>query len=225
MRYAWLALIACCTLAASPAHAAKDPIPGGIGVYFAPTFIVAGKWHDDATSAGVTETYDQDWKFQAFTPAFGLFAEYQPSKHLAIGLEGYLAFTKVKKARDPDDGLGWLNCVNCKTDTHFALLLRVKIPFRIGRLVGLYPLVGFGFDLYAANREEAAADTTDARFKGIAALVGFGTELYIFSWLTPFAEARYMLGAGWDTLEQAGLKEDVRAITHSLVITLGVRFL
>jgi hypothetical protein len=222
-----LTVLALASLAARPVHAsAKDIMPGGIGAYFAPTFILAGRWHDDARfDTGDTETYDQDWRFQAFTPALGIFGEYQLHPHVALGLEGYLAFTKVKKYKDTNlsDPM-WMRCETCGSDVVFSLMVRVKAPFGLGPWVGIYPLGGFGFDLYAANRKESLGGV-DARFAGIAAMLGFGTEIYNLPIVTPFAEVRYHFNIGWDTLEQTGLTEDVRAATHSLLFVVGARFL
>jgi hypothetical protein len=210
---------------ARPSLAVAPPgeFRAGGGLYFAPTFVLIGKWAEDADyDAGPTEHYAQDWKYRGFNPGLGIFGEYALSRHVLLGLEAALAFVEVKRFKDTEPASSsFVACTNCDTDVVFSVLLRLKVPFRVAPIVGIYPIVGFGFDLYAAQRSGGG---TDARFAGLALVAGFGVEIGAHRFVSPFAEFRYKLGAGWDRLEQPGLTENVSLVTHSLAFLVGVRF-
>jgi hypothetical protein len=230
MKYSVAALLMVLGLTLTGPASADDEFKGGGGIYFAPTFMLAGKWQEDAIwDASDDEFFADDWRYTGFTPGFGLFGEFALHRHFLLGLEGYFAFPVVKKMRVTDAPPGfptgtWENISVRETDLMFALMLRVKAPFRISRLVTIYPIAGFGFSYYLSKTEKSDGDGTDAGFSGITLMGGFGTEIDAHRVLTPFAEVRYMLGAGWHDEKQTGLTEEARVVTHALAILVGLRF-
>lgn len=224
MKPSLAALLAClCLTFVAPAHAQSKEFKAGGGIYFAPTFPLTGHRHEDTFWDSSPDTHeDQDWKFRGFNPGFGIFGEYALHRHVLLGLEAYMAFVKIKKTTD-DDG-HYVTCGNCQTDVMFSLLLRLKIPFKVGRIVSLYPIVGFGLNVYDANRDESIPEYTDAVFAGLAVMGGFGVEVKAHRVLSPFAEFRYMFGAGWHTEHDEGYTVETRAMTHTLALLVGVRF-
>ncbi|MBW2262022.1 MAG: outer membrane beta-barrel protein [Deltaproteobacteria bacterium] len=227
MKYPVAALLMVLGLMVASPASADDEFTGGGGIYFAPTFLLAGKWQEDAIyDASDNEFWAQDWKYRGFTPGFGVFGEFALHRHFLLGLEGYLAFPEVKQFRMTDAPAGvdtgtWEDFDATEKDFMLSLMLRFKAPFRLTRLVTIYPIVGFGFSYYMSKTEEGG---TDASFSGIVLMGGFGTEIDAHRFVTPFAEVRYMLAAGWHDEKQAGLTEEARVMTHALAILVGVRF-
>ncbi len=233
MKYSMVALLTVLALTLAAPASADEEFKAGGGIYFAPTFLLAGKWQEDALRAiSEDEFFAQDWKFTGFTPGFGVFGEFALHRHFLLGLECYFAFPEVKQFREtkapPGEPTGtWVNFGATEKDFMLALMLRFKAPFRLTRLVTIYPIVGFGLSYYMSKTQDGG---TDAGFTGIELMAGFGTEIDAHRFVTPFAEVRYMLGAGWasekqlDPIADDHLTEKARVMTHALAILVGVRF-
>jgi hypothetical protein len=230
MKYAAAALLVVLGSTMAGTASAEDEYKVSGGIYFAPTFMLAGKWEEDAIFDGSDDEYwAEDWRYTGFTPGFGVFGEYAVHRHLVLGLEGYFAFPEAKATRLTDAPTGfdtgdWERFDAAQKDFMFSLMIRAKAPFRLAPIVSIYPLVGFGFSYYMSNTEKSGGRGTDANFPGLALAVGFGTEIDAHRFVTPFAEVRYMLSSGWHTLTQSGLREEAQVTTHALAILIGVKF-
>ena len=233
MKYSMAALLTVLALTLAAPASADEEFKAGGGIYFAPTFMLAGKWQEDAIYAiSDNEFWAQDWKFSGFTPGFGVFGEMALHRHFLLGLEAYFAFPVVKQFRETDAPPGfptgsWVDFHATERDLMISLMMRFKAPFRVAPRVSVYPILGFGFGYYLSKTEEGG---TDAGFSGITLMGGFGTEIDAHRVVTPFAEVRYMLGAGWhdekqiDPIADDHLTEEARVMTHALAILVGVRF-
>jgi len=194
-----------------------------MGVFFAPTFMLAGKNTWDYPNDPIYPGDSQKWKFEPFTPAFGLFGEFAPIDHLALGLEAFFAFPSIDEAEDWEAGTGvMLSCTNCARDFFFSLLLRAKAPFRIRGIVAPYPIIGFGFDLYRLR----PTNYKDSSYPGLTVQAGAGVEFYPLPFITPFIDIRYRFALGWhDWTNAYAVDVSEKVYTHGLVIEIGARFL
>lgn len=110
-------------------------------------------------------------------------------------------------------------CPGCERDILVSLLLRLKFPIPIHKLVGVYPLVEFGLGNYTSR--EKGVKTINYTGLGFAAAAG--VEIYPLAFLTPFFECRYMLHAGFDDRKEPVGKVHEKLILHSFALVIGVR--
>ena len=208
---------------ATPAEPAapRKRSKGGIGLYFAPTFILWGK-HDMQQWRPLVIPMDETWDYSTFTPAFGIFGEAAPVPFFAIGAEVFLAFPEVEKAK-PDGSPVWYRVSGYERDVWMQAMIRIKFPIPAGRYVAPYPILGGGLDLYVVRPEGGNSVT----YLGGAAIGGFGIEFYPVSFVTPYLELRYSFGYRKNKAEAADgtYKASEWIMTHGIVMQIGIRFI
>jgi hypothetical protein len=202
----------------------------GGGVYFAPTFMLYGTCHEWFKKPGSMlpgDPYwfigegDQGYRYGAFTPGFGAVGEYDLLPRLTMGLEVFVAFPEITYIEDAST-TGLEPCDECQRDLMMSLLLRVKVPFTVGRVVSLYPLMASGFHFYAGKSNWTNLD--GKYLVGLALVGGMGASFKVHRVITLFLEARYNLGVTWDKGSKGNASYSDRLLTHGLSIPVGVRF-
>jgi hypothetical protein len=173
------------------------------------------------TKANVESAYgSSETKYKMrFTAGLALFGEYFVHPYVAVGGEFHVIFPKGTEISG-DGGDHWADCTECAQSYGFELLFRVKAPIKVHRLIGVYPLVTFGFADIVACQEHAEHDN----YAGLGWGLGAGIEFYPIKLITPFFDIRYMGAAGWNTDKDSGVDKD-QIIYNSLTFNLGVRFL
>jgi hypothetical protein len=224
------------------AAAEPEPVPkppkrrskGGIGIFFAPTFVLASKHHFQTKVPYGTESYDEDWDYAAFSPGVGLFGEYAATKIFTIGFEGFLAFPKLEtlkitKGGGAYDGMEF-ECwedINkeCGRDVLFTGLVRFKLTIPAG-VAEPYPIFGVGLSVYSIGERDYDVVTGEKvkaiTMVGPSAAVGFGVQFNAASFFVPYLELRYLFDININKKKSPDTTDWV--MHNSLVLQLGARF-